>query len=110
MPKSVAPKIRTRDFSTIIKRKSFISKNDPPNERRFDQTESVTNNKIQSKSKRIQNVDIGKLSARDESLILGGGVKRRNLSMHKESDGYNLYDDSLKDMVLAKTCLNVIDF
>ncbi len=46
------PRVKIRDFSRVIKRKEFVSFSDPPNEKRFDQTDDVINNKFVSTMKR----------------------------------------------------------
>ena len=53
IPEQTVPRVLTRDFLGTSRRKSFVSANDPPNERRFDPAEKVLNNTFNSKTKRI---------------------------------------------------------
>eukprot|EP00347_Sterkiella_histriomuscorum_P023863 403333124 len=101
----VVPRILTRDFLRTLRRKSFVSSRDPPHYKRFDQTETVVNNKI-TQPKLSCLIDIGKASARDSSLILKGGNELMDISQKNAGVFY----DANKDVILNKTTLQVMKF
>ena len=98
---------KVTDFFKKQSRPSFVTINDPPNEQRFNPSESLaSHNTIHHFTNRGQRaLDIGKVSSRDENLILKGGEAGRDLSIHVAPN----YEPN-KEIVMSQSIKQALDF
>lgn len=103
----IGPRVATTEFFKKSKRKSFVTEKDPPNELRFNPPPTLHNyNTIHHiTAKGLHAVDMGRLSQRDEHLILKAGEAGRDLTLLASPN----YEPN-KEVVMTHPSKQVLDF